>query len=277
MHTFFIIASALLGAIIGSFINVVVVRHGTGMGLNGRSRCFSCGTQLTWVDLVPLLSFVVLSAQCRTCHTRISWQYPLVEATAALLFGLIAWQSFPNSFSFGTEFLYSSVPLFLCGLFFWSVLLAIVVYDLRHTVIPDSFSLALAGVGFGALLLRHVGMPYTTYLPDIATGIFLAGCFLFLWIITQGRGMGLGDAKLAVGLGWFLGARGAIDVLFFSFWIGAAVGLVLLGFQKLFAGSNNALLGGRQRVTMKSEIPFAPFLAVAAVLVWFMHLSVPFF
>ncbi|NDE68410.1 prepilin peptidase, partial [bacterium] len=74
----------VFGTIIGSFLNVVSLRYNTGMGVNGRSRCFSCGKTLRWMELVPILSFVWQMGKCRKCETRISWQYPLIEAVAGL-------------------------------------------------------------------------------------------------------------------------------------------------------------------------------------------------
>ncbi len=79
----------LFGIIIGSFLNVVALRFNTGVGINGRSMCMSCGTKLTWRELIPLFSFLFQKGSCKTCKSKISWQYPLVEFMAGAFFVLI--------------------------------------------------------------------------------------------------------------------------------------------------------------------------------------------
>src|SRR3989344_606823 len=84
-----LIFSFAVGAIIGSFLNVVSLRFNTGVGIGGRSKCMSCGTGLTWKELIPLVSFAAQKGSCRKCKSKISWQYPLVEFAAGAVFVLI--------------------------------------------------------------------------------------------------------------------------------------------------------------------------------------------
>src|SRR4051812_27470438 len=121
-------AAAVLGAIGGSFLNALSFRLGTGRSvLRGRSQCMRCGHTLSALDLVPILSYVFLRGRCRYCGTKVSIQYPLVEAAGALLaFGIAALNPAPLSFAF----------YFLV----WMTLLFVVVYDLRHYIIPWSCS-----------------------------------------------------------------------------------------------------------------------------------------
>jgi leader peptidase (prepilin peptidase)/N-methyltransferase len=130
----------ILGACIGSFLNVVIYRYNTGLTINGRSKCFSCGRTLVWYDLIPIFSFLAFKGRCRTCKSKISWQYPAVELTAALLFlGLYNLEGI------------STFLIFDCVI--WSILLVITVYDLRHKIIPDGLVALFISFSFIRLLL----------------------------------------------------------------------------------------------------------------------------
>lgn len=85
MHTLFIIFTGLFGLIVGSFLNVVILRMNTGKTLGGRSMCLSCNKKLEWYELIPLVSFIIQRGRCTKCHSKISWQYPIVEAITAVL------------------------------------------------------------------------------------------------------------------------------------------------------------------------------------------------
>lgn len=231
----------ILGAIIGSFLNVVIYRYHTGKTVGGRSECLTCGKTLGARELIPIASFIFQRGRCRKCGARISFQYPLVEVTTGLLF-LLAYTLHPAPYNL----LYYGVTV--------SILMVIVVYDIRHTIIPDSFAYAFAALAFlYGLLVPPVGISLLWF---VLSGPFLAAPFAFLWFISQGRWMGLGDAKLALGIGWFLGWYAGISALILAFWIGAAVGISLL------------FLKGK-RFTMKSEIPFGPFLVLGMLIVFF--------
>lgn len=201
----------------------------------------NCGKILHWYELLPLVSFLVQRARCRNCAGRIAWQYPAVELAAAFLFA--------GSFlRFGTSFL---LPL---GLISVSPLLIIFVYDLRHKIIPDRIVYCFIAAAFLFNVLSY-GVS-----ANLWVGPILAASFAFLWLISRGRWIGLGDAKLALGLGWLVGLKGALSAMLLAFWSGALVGLTLL-FLK------------RRSFTMKSEIPFAPFLIFGTLLTLFFNLS----
>jgi leader peptidase (prepilin peptidase)/N-methyltransferase len=142
--------------------------------------------------------------------------------------------------------------------FFWSTLLAISVYDGRHKIIPDELSLAAAILALG-VAYANGGLP--SVLVGSAAGLAFALFLFFIWYVTQGKGMGLGDVKLAVPLGIFLGPGKAFVAASLSFFIGAAVAVTIVGITRL-SGRGSA-------VTMKSEIPFGPFMASGSLLASF--------
>lgn len=254
----------LLGLIIGSFLNVVVLRRGAG-ALTGRSVCMSCGRQLGISDLIPMLSWVLLRGKCRQCGSKISIQYPLVEGATAVVFAL-----FGGAYLGGIaqsmnpiQMLFLSVPYF----FILALLIAIAAYDILHTIIPDAWSYSLAAISFALVFV----MPHTAS----ATSLFLAGPiaaapFFLLWFVSTGRWMGLGDAKLALGLGWLLGFPTGLVSGLSAFVLGSLIMVPLLILGRVTHSASFPL--GRLGLTMKSEVPFGPFIIVSALLFWFASL-----
>jgi len=178
-------------------------------------------------------------------------------------------------------FLYDPVLLAL-ALGVISLLVVIGVYDARHTVIPDVLVFYLFIISIVYVSWDSIGQ--TIMLPGIETlfgGIVSAMFFFVLWYFSNGRWMGLGDAKLAFPLGLMLGIWGSISMLILSFWIGAVVSVGLLCLQKIHTYLLGTRLSRGQRhllflpatLTIKSEVPFAPFLIAAFFLVFFWHVS----
>lgn len=261
MNIFIYFFFFVLGSIIGSFLNVVLFRFNTGRTIGGRSKCFSCRRTLQAIDLVPVLSYVVFGGRCRTCRSHVSFQYPLVELLTALLF-------------VGSYALYAPLLVINPALFFFkisislivmSLLVLITVYDIKHKIIPDLFAYTFAAVSFLALFVHITPNGYLIlHMPavqELLAGVLLAFPFYFLWLVSRGAWMGLGDAKLALGIGWFLGLAKGATAIVYSFWIGAFVSLMILAFQYTALRS--------QKLTMKSEIPFAPFLILGLLIVYF--------
>jgi leader peptidase (prepilin peptidase)/N-methyltransferase len=251
----------IFGAIIGSFLNVVIYRLGSGSSLGGRSKCLACGKILRAHMLIPLWSYLFLRGRCGYCQSQISIQYFLVECATGLLFVLAA---FVNAFSL-FFFDGTSLVLFLIDASILSTLVVVTVYDIKHKIIPDKLSLLFALLAGAALLFRwYIGILPETFtsllgnMPqwiDIAAGPLLALPFAVLWLLSGGRAMGFGDAKLTWGIGWFLGFTKGVTAVIFSFWIAFVPSLILLLLQ-------------RKSYTMKSEIPFAPFLVLGTLLVY---------
>ena len=237
----------LLGTIIGSFLNVVIYRFNTGRRITkGRSMCMNCGHKLRWYELVPILSFLIQSGKCRRCKSKISVQYILVELITGIIFTLIALKFIPVFFF--------SVNLYLAYLiifsFIFSILIVISVYDLKHKIIPDKLVLtfiisSLIAVYIDANIFKSVFTMPSFYI--LISGPLLALPFVLIWFFSKGRLMGLGDGKLILGMGWLLGISQGVFALILAFWIGALVSLPIMIISK-------------KKMTIKTEIPFAPFL-----------------
>lgn len=243
----------ILGLIIGSFLNVVIVRLRARQSILGRSRCVQCAQKIAWYDNVPLVSFFVLRGRCRRCGTRIGAHYPLVEAATGVLFALIGMLFFvPLSFS--------ALMIVTLLLVMISCFVVIFVYDLQFLEIP----MVTAWIAIGAsVLLAFVWNDENggRTLSFLASG---AGAFLFFFTLTaisHERWMGKGDAYVALAIGCALGWPLTLTALLFAFCLGALVSIVLLMIS---------------RVGLKSQIPFAPFLIVGFFAALFLKtLSLP--
>lgn len=256
MFPLYVFFGFLLGAVVGSFLNVVILRMGSGRSLGGRSFCFTCARQLHWYELVPICSYFALRGKCRSCGSSISVQYVLIELLTAAIFALLFWKFAPLSYLEAWWLLYY--------LLVFSILIVIVGYDWRHKVIPDGLSFLFSALSLGAISVE-------AYLYGFSWGPFLAGPllslpFVLLWVFSRGRLMGLGDGKLVLGIGWFLGFLKGFTAILFAFWIGAVVMLSLILIQRLFVRTNS--------LTMKSEIPFGPFLILGLALVFFTEVTI---
>ncbi len=243
----------VFGLIIGSFLNVVIFRFNTQKSFGGRSACMSCQNKLSWYELIPVVSFLGLRGRCRTCKTKISIQYPMVELATGVVFAAL-FLKFQNTFLFSTLSFTATYAYYAVA---FSLLLVISVYDLKHKIIPDILSFGFGFLAFIGLFLfdRSFFPAFYPHLPSVAEFFYpllIAICFALFWLISKGRWMGLGDAKLMVGLGWLLGFPLALSGAVLSFWIGSVIGLFLIIFSKKYR--------------FKSELPFAPYLAVGVFL-----------
>ena len=250
----------LLGTIIGSFLNVVIYRFNTGRTIvTGRSICMTCNNKLRWYELIPVFSYLIQGGKCRRCKSIISQQYPIVEVLTGLVFALVAFKFLPILY---TSYL-AYVILVTLFVFLFSLLIVISVYDLRHKIIPDKLVFFFVLISFFSIFINSslFGSIFAwPTLADFLAGPVLALPFAFLWYFSKGRLMGLGDGKLVLGLGWMLGMSAGVFSIILSFWLGTIVSVALIIFSKISHDSNFEKLG------MKSEVPFAPFLIVSAFL-----------
>lgn len=262
---FFIIIITILGLLVGSFLNVVIYRLPVMMmqdwrqqcaDLNDeelapiekfslshpRSRCPKCSHQITALENIPIISYLILGGNCRQCKTSIAIRYPLIEALTGLLSALVAWK-------FGFD--WSCVGALLLT---W-ILIALTFIDIDHQLLPDSITLPLMWLG----ILFSFFTVYTDLHASIVGAI--AG-YMSLWLVFQGfklatgkEGMGYGDFKLLAALGAWLGWSLLPTIVLLSSLVGAIVGISLIVFGK------------HQR---DIPIPFGPYLAAAGwiALMW---------
>ena len=271
----FLITIFFFGAALGSFINVIADRFNTGLSpWKGRSFCFSCSTVLRRSDLVPLFSFLFLRGKCRYCRSKIPVSAFVVEILMGLLSLLSAFKSGLLTSNFPC--LLTTNYLLLTAIF--AVLLLITIYDLRHFIIPDAFLLIF--LLFSFLHNSHFVIFDSSPLSfarggvggGVVSGIFLALPFLLIFLISRGRWIGFGDIKYIAVIGFFLGFAEGLSAVIFSFWIGAAFSLLALVLRKIKPHIYLPLM--QNKLTIKSEIPFGPFLSLGTVLSFYFNADI---
>lgn len=234
--------SCLLGAVVGSFLNVCIYRIPAGESIiSPPSTCPYCGHRIRWHQNIPVISYIMLRGRCSSCRVHISFRYPAIEILTGGLFALALY-----SFGFSLEA--------LVYWFFISVLIIITFIDLDHQIIPDVVSLPGIVFGFFCSFL----IPSLTWV-DSLSGILVGGGILLLiaWgyeKLAKREGMGGGDIKLLAMLGAFMGWQSVFPIIFLASLVGTLVGVPLMLFQK----ENSRL-----------AIPFGPFLASAAIVYLF--------
>lgn len=236
----------VFGLIIGSFLNVVILRFDDWQSiLHTRSKCPNCKEQLRWYDLIPVISYATLRGRCRYCQKPISWQYPVVELVTAFLF----------LFGYQLIFVYNIFPLwreiFAAVAFVVAVTSLIVIFfhDLYEMMIPESFAYILLASGFLFGYLTSYSLADT--LLGGLVGLIPIGLLVFLG---KGKWMGEGDIKVAAGLGLLVGYPVALAFIVLAFLLGGLYGVYLIA---------------TKQATLKSAVPFAPFLIIAGLLVLF--------
>jgi len=252
MDLFFNLFVFIFGLVIGSFLNCLIYRLETkGNFLKGRSFCPYCRHILALRDLFPVFSFLFLKGKCRYCKKKISFQYPLVELFTGFLFVLVF-----NFVFYNQSFIFESILSFLFLIVISCFLVVIFVFDLKHYLIPDR-------VVYPAIVISTIYIVYyflfvigdSDLLVKHSLSAFLAGLFfLLIVLVSRGRWMGIGDIKLAFLMGLVLGWPNILAALFLAFFIGAIIGLGLIFLR---------------RKTLKSEIPFGPFLILGTFLALF--------
>lgn len=221
----------IFGLAVGSFLNVVILRLDSEKPfISGRSICPKCKHQIEWYDNIPLISFFILRASCRYCKKNISWQYPIVEATTALIF---IWQYF----HFGLT------SQFFLNIILSCFLLVIFVYDLKHYLILDKVVLPAMVVAFLGNLYLGLG-----FWNLVVAALIGSGFFALQFFVSRGKWVGGGDIRLGFLMGLMLGWKFLLAALFLAYLIGAIFGIVLMALNKK---------------KMSSQVPFGPFLAGA--------------
>ena len=244
--------AALLGLIVGSYLNVVIHRLPRGVStVLPRSRCPACGAAIRARDNLPVLSWLLLGGRCRDCKAPIAGRYPLIEATTSALF-------VASFLRFG------ATPAALAAALLCCLLIALAAIDVEHYILPDR--LTLPGIALGVAVQPWVGWAGSIGLPGAAgrllgglAGALVGGGLLLAlygawWLLRREEGMGLGDVKMLAMIGAFLGWQGVLVTVFAASLAGAATGLTLIA------------LG---RSGLKTKLPFGAFLALGGLLALF--------
>ena len=206
MQCVYLVLTIIYGVIIGSFLNVCIYRIPKNESVVVvRSHCMSCGKQIKWYDLVPLISFLLLRGKCRYCKAKLSWQYPAVEALNGILYGIIV---LANGFNI-TSILYCLAT---------SALLALSIIDWRTYEIPVSFNIFIGILGIIRLIVD-----YPHWYRYVIGMVSVSGFLLLILLITKGRGMGGGDVKLMAAAGLLLGWK----LIILSLGLGCVLGSVI--------------------------------------------------
>jgi leader peptidase (prepilin peptidase) / N-methyltransferase len=226
--------AGVLGAIVGSFLNVVSYRLPRHESLvSPASHCPKCGTPVKPYDNIPIVSWLALRGHCRSCSAPISARYPLVEALAsALCVGAVLTHSSAAGIALGVALVLIIVPAALI--------------DLEHRVIPNRLT------ALGAVLAIAIGLALDpSGEPERLAAGAAAGGFLLLAALAYPGGMGMGDVKLAAVIGLFLG-RATAPAILVALLAGAVVGIAIMAVKGIGEGR-------------KTAVPFGPFLALGAL------------
>ncbi len=212
----------ILGLVVGSFVNVVAYRVPLGKSISkGRSKCPKCNIQIAWYDLVPVLSFFLLSARCRNCRAKISWLYSLGEFLSGLIF-LLSFYSFQ---SYGLVY-------WLFTAFILEILLTLFLTDFQYLILPDIIILigVIGAVVYG--IFEKIGFIKNNYnilsIDNLVSAVSFSSILYLLWLGSKGKWIGLGDAKLAGLIGLLFGYIVGLSILYVAVIIGGIVGLTLL-------------------------------------------------
>lgn len=237
------------GLVWGSFLNVIIIRGHRGESLRGRSRCESCLKELSWKELVPVLSFIIQKGRCRNCGSVLSLQYLLVELGTAILFVAAGWKviSLPEN-----QF-WMLILLFLRIFAAISASIVILVSDIRWQIIPNGAVLTLILVATASISIFRKPLSFGV-LYDIGAALVLAMFLGGLWFVSGGRWIGFGDVKLIFATSLLVGYPASFAAFIFSFWLGGAAGIVFLALGKKSLGS---------------RIPFGPYILAGSALAFF--------
>lgn len=245
MTALIVSVSAVLGLVVGSFLNVVIARVPKKESVVApRSRCPRCQTPIAPRDNIPVLSWLLLRGRCRSCGEPISARYPLVELGTAVLFAAVA----------GRIGAHAALPAFLV---FTAALIAITAIDLELYIVPNRIVYPTLFVSIPLLLAAAAVDGDWKPAREAAIGGVLAFGLFFVIHLVSPRGMGFGDVRLSGIIGMFLGWLGVPEVLlglFLAFLLASVVGVGLIAVKLR---------------TRKDHVPFGPFLALGAMLVLF--------
>jgi len=268
----------IFGAIVGSFLNVIIIRLNNQPNKNSRSKCLYCNKVLGWQELFPIISFIVQKGRCKNCHCKISSQYILIEMLTPLLFVLVFFRGGMISF-FNLNF-----QFWLLTIFLWlisSLLVLITAYDIKHKIVPIQFSSIFVVLAFASLFFSVDTSSLQIFFSDILAvfvrgqfwaGPFVAIPFLLLWVISKGKWIGFGDIILMLGIGWLLGISGGFTAILIAFW-SATLFLFIICVPAILLFKKE-LCNLKKGSIMKGELPLVPFLSLGIFIVLITNIDI---
>ena len=248
--TLFSVLLFFLGASVGSFMEVVRIRYSWQKTFVGRSRCAECARTLQWYELLPVASFLFQRGKCSECSCCIPRYHLISEIVTGLLF--------VGAFLLSDSLVHAGI-ISISAVF----IPALVFADLERMEVPEHLSLPFAylTLGIATMTLLH-----TASIAPVLSGIVLAAPFFLLWVVSAGRAMGLGDAKVALSLGFLLASPlAAISVFLLTFWIG----VLGLGVYVLY----QYMTKKKMKLRSGMRVPLIPSMALAFYLVLFTELT----
>lgn len=249
----FYVLSFILGASIGSFVNVIATRLHVAKVISSRSKCLSCGEALRAFDLIPVISYLFLRGKCRYCKSSYGIENIYVEVVYGILYVLL--------YHFVIMGQMINIPTILWFIYysaFFITLGVIALYDMRHTYIPLYYLALYCVVTLIMLYIRYI---YDPTLVTLLSPVIVALPFLMLWIVSRGRWLGFGDVVLFAGVGAFLGVAQGLAVLLVSVWLGAIVGVMFYIYR-------------RKDISQSTAIPFVPFIVISFLIVLFTDIDI---
>jgi prepilin signal peptidase PulO-like enzyme (type II secretory pathway) len=247
MEILLLVMIFVLGLCFGSFVNMLVYRVADRYKLEkrkvkvkdkNRSFCDYCGRQLKWYENIPVISWLVQFGKTRCCQKKLPVLYPMVELLMGILFVMFIFLGR----------LQESPLQFGLGLLIIVILVFSLVFDLKYLILPDGATIILVILTLIMVFLNKSGLQNAIVAALVSTGFLLV-----LNLITKGKGMGMGDVKLAFFMGLFLGYPNVVVAFYVAFIVGALISLILL------------ILG---KIKRKTQIPFGPFLILGTLVAW---------
>ncbi len=239
-----ILAAFTFGCCIGSFLNVLIWRLPREESTGGRSHCPQCNHTLVWYDLVPLVSYLAGRGRCRYCKASVSYRYPLIETVTGLLFAIAAYGFMVTTSSSALTLIWVAIAISVC--------VTVFVIDLEHYLILNKVVYVVSACMLVILAIESISKgTFMPLLTGILSGAAASILFWSIWYFSDGKWMGLGDAKFVALMGLMLGWPGTLVALFLAFMLGALVGIILMALGKKH---------------MNSKLPFGTFLSLATLI-----------
>ncbi len=237
----------IFGASLGSFANVMADRLRVKSFWSGRSSCLTCNKKLSWKELFPIISYIYQKGKCKFCKTRLAQTYLWSEVTTGILLAILI-----NILAIYNLNSTALIVMFLLWSLIITISVSIIIYDLRHTIVPFEMASFLIGLGIIFTIYRQLYFGFSW--PDLLSGLIVALPFGLMYFLSKGKWVGFGDVMLYAAFGFLLGLPMGVTTFFYSVWLGAFVSLALI-------------LIHRKDYNLKSEIPFTPFIIIAGLFV----------